>query len=209
MYTPKYVELLEQRRTQLRDQLAGILPAAGSFVWEVGCGHGHFLTAYAAAHPDRLCLGIDLIGERIERANRKRERARLPNVHFVQAEARLFLEVLPPDVRIGTVFVLFPDPWPKLRHKKHRILQPDFLQAVARKADPGCRLLFRTDFQPYFESAREALAASPEWELAAEPWPFESVTVFQERAETFHSLVARRRPVVVAPLAALSAGEGS
>jgi tRNA (guanine-N7-)-methyltransferase len=191
-YNPNYQSILEQRQAVLRDQLASILPQPeAAFVWEVGSGHGHFLTAYAAAHPELLCIGIDLIGERIERALRKRDRAKLPNLHFIQAEARLFLQTIPAGGRLGAVFVLFPDPWPKLRHNKHRIMQPAFLAGAANHAIPGCPLYFRTDFGPYFEVVRNIVATDPYWERTADPWPFEFTTVFQQRAGAFHSLVAR------------------
>jgi tRNA (guanine-N7-)-methyltransferase len=191
-YTPKFVSILAQRQAVLRAELDKILsPPETHFVWEVGCGHGHFLTAYAAAHPHRTCIGIDLVGERIERALKKRNRAKLPNLHFLQAEARLFLETLPGHARLSTVFVLFPDPWPKLRHNKHRIIQPGFLAAAAARAAPDCPLYFRTDFAPYFAAARDVFTTDPSWQIAAEPWPFEFETVFQQRAETFESLVAR------------------
>lgn len=191
VYTPRYAAIIEQRRMTLGAQLDAIFPPAATFVWEVGCGHGHFLTAYAAAHPDRLCIGIDIIAERIERAIRKRDRAGLRNLHFLQAEARLFLDTLPDGARASAIFVLFPDPWPKLRHNKHRLIQPAFLATAAARAVPRCPLYFRTDFGPYFEVARETVAADPHWALAAEPWPFDFATVFQQRAAGFHSLVAR------------------
>lgn len=192
--TPKYLSIIEQRKSALLAQLDAVLPASREFVWEVGSGHGHFLTAYAAAHPDRVCVGIDLVGERIERGLKKRDRAKLPNLHFIQAEARLFLDVLPQDVRTSAIFILFPDPWPKLRHNKHRILQSSFLANAATHAAAGCPLYFRTDFLPYFEAAKETLAADPHWKMTEDPWPFEFKTVFQERAPQYYSLVARCQP---------------
>lgn len=206
-YTPHYTSLIEQRRSALQQRVQAILPPNAEFVLEIGCGHGHFLAAYAAAHPDRICIGIDLIGERIARAERKRDRARLANLHFLQAEARLFLETVPGHARIGAVFVLFPDPWPKLRHNKHRIIQPSFLAALAARAVPRCPLYFRTDFEPYFAAARAAFAEDPHWELEPEPWPFEFATVFQQRAPSFQSLVARNRVTGSAPKIAISAGD--
>ncbi|MEY2877860.1 MAG: hypothetical protein RLZZ15_240 [Verrucomicrobiota bacterium] len=163
--------------------------------WELGCGHGHFLTAYAAAHPERICVGIDLVRERIERAERKRVRSQLPNLHFVLAEAFDFLAELPTHVRFEDVFVLFPDPWPKVRHHKNRIMRRDFLAAVAQHALPDTRLCLRTDFTPYFEATRQLLASDPDWAEAEadNAWPFEHETVFQSRAAGYHSLVARRR----------------
>lgn len=169
-------------------------PPPVDFVWEVGCGHGHFLTAYATAHPARSCIGVDIASDRIARARKKAQRARLPHLHFLRAEASLFLEALPASARIGAVFILFPDPWPKLRHHKHRVLQPEFLEKIARRAAPGCRLHFRTDFEPYFLEARSVAASAPAWVLADAPWPFEFETVFQSRADGgFHSFVAEVR----------------
>jgi len=188
-----YRQLLEARRQALHQELEGALAGREELVWEVGCGHGHFLTAYAAAHPAECCIGIDLVGERIERARRKQRRAGLPNLHFLHGEARLFLEVMPAEARLTRLFVLFPDPWPKLRHQKHRILQAPFLEMVAARAAPGCRLCFRTDYQPYFEEAQVTVSAHPQWKLVDETWPFEFTTVFQQRASGFHSLIAARQ----------------
>jgi tRNA (guanine-N7-)-methyltransferase len=191
------LSIIENRRSELRQQLDAFLRPGTAFVWEVGCGHGHFLTAYAQAHPDQLCLGIDLIADRVQRACRKRDRAKLPNLHFVQAEARLFLETLPPNVDFREIFVLFPDPWPKLRHNKHRILQPAFLERAAGRARPDCPLYFRTDFTEYYDATQQVFAENPYWRVSAEPWPFEFATVFQQRAPQFHSLVARRNAIAV------------
>jgi tRNA (guanine-N7-)-methyltransferase len=191
--TSRYQALIQDRKLALRDQLATALPKGKPFVWEIGSGHGHFLTAYATTHPLKSCIGVDLVGERIERAVRKRDRAKLPNLHFIRAEARLFLETLPDDARFSELFILFPDPWPKLRHRKHRILQPGFLAALADHATPDCRLFFRTDFTPYYDEALATLQRHAQWEVIDEPWPFEFETVFQSRAPSHHSIVARRR----------------
>lgn len=104
---------------------------------EIGCGHGHFLNAYAQAHPDEHCLGLDLLADRIARAQKKARRAGLTNLAFFHAEARLLLEALPAPVRLGRIFILFPDPWPKRRHHKNRIMQPEFLQTLATRAGQG------------------------------------------------------------------------
>jgi len=189
-----YRQHMEQRRRDLCEQLSSILRPSTSFVWEIGCGHGHFLTAYAHAHPNSLCVGIDIMGDRIDRALRKRHRARLSNLHFLHADARLFLEAIPAGVSLGGIFILFPDPWPKLRHHKHRILKADFLAQTARHATPETRLYFRTDFTPYFHDAQSIVTSHDAWETAADSWPFEFSTVFQERAAHHDSLVARLRP---------------
>lgn len=188
-----YLAVLAERKRVLQDQIDTIFRMGGEFVCELGCGHGHFLTAYAAAHPKTLCIGVDLEGERIRRACRKRDRAGLRNLHFLHAEAGFFLETLPPAARIAALFLLFPDPWPKLRHNKHRIVQTRFLDVVAARGTQGCRLAFRTDYEPYFLEAQATIRSHPRWQLVDEAWPFEYATVFQQRAKSHASCVAGLR----------------
>jgi tRNA (guanine-N7-)-methyltransferase len=196
-FSREYRAVVAGRRREIHEKLEDILnprPRA-PFLLEIGSGHGHFLAAYASAHPEKLCIGIDIVSERVERAVRKRDRAALKNLHFLRAEARLFLQVLPADAQVSEVFILFPDPWPKLRHHKHRILQPEFLVALARHATHDCRLYFRTDHRAYFDSACGVVAVSGHWKLLDAPWPFEFETVFQSRAKHHQSFIAcLRRP---------------
>ena len=185
------VALRTARLAALQAELVQLWPISPrTLTLEIGCGHGHFLTAYAAAHPDETCLGVDLLRDRIVRANRKAQRAGLANLAFVHAEAGVLLEALPPVVRLQTVWVLFPDPWPKRRHHKNRLIQADFLAALARRAGRGARLHFRTDYAPYFTEALETVTRHPEWKIVPEAWPYEFVTVFQSRAASFHSFTA-------------------
>lgn len=189
----EHQERLIERRGRLRELCAVLLAARSDFVWEIGCGHGHFLTGYAAAHPDRLCIGIDIVLERIERAERKRARAQLGNLHFVRADAADFLAVLPGNASLREIYVLFPDPWPKRRHWKNRLMEPAFLRAAAQRAGQGARLHFRTDHEPYFRETQGVIATHPDWTpLPGASWPFELPTVFQKRAASYHSLVAVR-----------------
>ncbi|MCX6956904.1 MAG: tRNA (guanosine(46)-N7)-methyltransferase TrmB [Verrucomicrobia bacterium] len=204
--TAQFLAMMEERRRDLRERHARVLPPKTTFTWEIGCGHGHFLTAYAQAHPQEICIGVDIVSDRIERAVKKRDRAKLANLHFIHAEARLFLETLPPDTTFSRLFVLFPDPWPKARHHKHRIMQPDFLADAAKRAGEGARLYFRTDFTPYYTDTKGVFESHPDWTLLSvegapgnETWPYERETVFQSRAAAYHSLVAglKSRPAIV------------
>lgn len=193
--TAEHLARLEQRSADLRTRLANLLPIGTPFVWEIGCGHGHFLTAYANAHPDQFCVGIDLIGDRIDRGTRKRDRAKLANLHFIQAEAEAFLANLPPEARLSSVYVLFSDPWPKRRHHKNRVMQPEFLEKIARRTSPDSRLYFRTDYEPYYQDTGAMIREHMRWTQVEEPWPFEHETVFQSRSESYHSLIARPKIV--------------
>jgi tRNA (guanine-N7-)-methyltransferase len=191
---PAYLARMAERRESLRAEVARLLSAQPHFVWEIGCGHGHFLAAYAKAHPKELCIGIDINLDRVRRATKKRDRAGLNRLHFLRAEARLFLEVLPPDARVSAIYLLFPDPWPKKRHHKYRLLQAEFLHEVAQRAGQGTPLFFRTDHAPYFMEVELLLREHPDWRsIGDQPWPFELATVFQQKAPSFQSLVAVRR----------------
>jgi tRNA (guanine-N7-)-methyltransferase len=189
-----YEAVQSKRRAALRLELAAILPPSEArFVLEIGCGNGHFLTAYAAAHPDQLCVGVDLKLERIGKGLRKCERAGLPNLHFLRGDVRNVLQELPADARLLDIYLLFPDPWPKKRHHKNRLLQSGFLNELGARAGQGSRFFFRTDYQPYYDEARAIVAAHPQWRLLPDDsFPFEHVTIFQARAPVYYSLCARR-----------------
>ncbi|MDR1817212.1 MAG: tRNA (guanosine(46)-N7)-methyltransferase TrmB [Puniceicoccales bacterium] len=169
-------------------------PAAPFRVLEIGCGHGHFLSAYAAAHPEHFCLGVDLLSKRIRRAIRKRDNAHLANLEFLKADAGELLEAWTPAFPLSAIFILHPDPWPKTRHHKNRLIQPAFLDILAGLSTTGAtRLHFRTDHDAYFDWAREHVAAHPAWEiLDGAPWPFEQETVFSQRLPHHQDLIAVR-----------------
>lgn len=185
---------ISERRSELSALLGAIIAQPTPFVWEVGCGHGHFLAAFAKAHPDKVCIGIDIMSDRVTRAKRKRERARLSNLHFIRADAEDFLAVMPEGARFSEIFVLFPDPWPKRRHHKNRVMTPEFLSAVAYKSSRETVLFFRTDHEPYFLDAATFVREHREWkEQETRVLPFEEPTVFQKRSHRHFTLVARRR----------------
>lgn len=187
--------IAQRRLAELRERLGPLLQTKLPLTLEVGCGHGHYLTGYAQSHPDKFCIGIDLLPDRLARAERKSNRAGLQNIAWLQADVNLFLEALPPKPVLSEMFILFSDPWPKRRHWKNRVLQPEFLTALAERAGKGARLCFRTDHAPYFTQAQGFASEHPDWTLAPEePWPFELATVFQQRAEAHQSFIARRHP---------------
>jgi len=192
----QHLERVGDRRKALRERILamGLSEAKEGVTLEIGCGHGHWLVDFAAAFPDRECVGIDLIGDRIERAQKKGRRAGVGNARFFKAEALEFLELLPESVSLKEVFMLFPDPWPKKRHWKNRLLSEAFLERIADFCPVGARFYFRTDHKGYFDWSAEIAAALPRWVRAASyAWPFERETVFQAKADDYQSLVLVRR----------------
>lgn len=190
---PEFLEHVTQRRAALHDELKTLLPPVEAICLELGCGHGHFLARYATDFPQKYCLGVDLRGDRVLRAKRKADRARLPRCHFIRAEALELIETLPPGITFAEVWVLFPDPWPKKRHHKNRLLQSGFFDLIASRAGEGTLLFFRTDHREYFQSVKSLIPKLNTWRLnPTAAWPLEHETVFQARAPIYYSLVAVR-----------------
>jgi tRNA (guanine-N7-)-methyltransferase len=190
----EHTSYISGRRDDLKGKLESILGSKRDLVWEVGSGHGHFLTAYAKTHPDQTCIGVDIMSDRVIRAHRKRERAELAHLHFIRADAEDFLAVMPEGARFTSIFVLFPDPWPKRRHHKNRMMNEGFLSAVASRSSSETRLYFRTDHEEYFLAASSILKAHADWEVQEDRLlPFEEETVFQKRSAGHFTLVARPR----------------
>ena len=180
---------------RLRATLAAALADRTEITFELGSGHGHWLAAYAAAHPGEFCVGIDLITHRVERSVRKQTLGKLANILFLKAEATEFLDALPASVALRKIFILYPDPWPKKKHHKNRFINAENLGRLAAHAIPETRLHFRTDDADYQAWTRGHLAAHPAWRLATDvPWPFERSTFFEERMKEKRDLVAERLP---------------
>lgn len=188
-------ELAKQaaRKAELVETCRNDLGGYDRILFEAGCGHGHWLTDFAAANPDTICVGIDLITWRIRKGNDKKAKRGLKNLHFYKAELGEFLEALPETIRFERTVLLFPDPWPKARHHRRRMVQPAFLDEVARRTDPGGEFCFRSDDRPYFDWTVEHLEAHSEWAMdASAEWPYESETYFQSLMDEYFSVVAKR-----------------
>ena len=186
---PSFAAEQAARLERLRTELARALRQAGPVTLELGCGHGHFLSQYAPAHPDETCIGVDLKPTRIAKATNKAEIAEAENTAYLWADVRDVLAVWPKTIPLHRVFVLFPDPWPKARHTKHRMLQPELLRSLAALAQPTARLFFRTDDFALMAWTRAQGPGSGWHEANGEPWPFEVKTVFEGYATRFQSLV--------------------
>ncbi len=187
------VAQIEERRGRLRGWLEGWWPHDAPVTLELGCGHGHYLTAYAERDPSQWCLGLDIVSKRIQMARAKAAKRGLERLVFCKAEVGECLSLLPARARLGRIFMLYPDPWPKVRHHKKRMLQPALLDRLASLAEPECLFCFRTDHPDLFRWAQRLFAEHPLWEVAADaPWPFEAPSYFQQVMGLGQSLIARR-----------------
>ena len=133
---------------------------------EIGCGNGRFLAARAARNPDVGYLGIERMLSRVRKVNRKAELARLDNLYVYRLEALYTFHYQIPRHRIRTVYVFFPDPWPKKRHHSHRLFAPLFLDALWASLETGGEIQIATDDLPYFEAIQEVFAKDTRFEPA-------------------------------------------
>ena len=187
------LEKQKQRKAALKDDCIANLEGVDRILFEAGCGHGHWLTSYAERYPEQTCVGIDLIAGRVRKALQKRDKRGLGNLHFFKAELMEFLEVLPEHVRFDATILLFPDPWPKVKHHRRRMVQTPFLDEVARRTHPGGRFCFRTDDIAYHDWTIEYLEKHPNWEIdSTAEWPHEAETYFQGMMDAYQSVIARR-----------------
>ena len=139
-----------------------------SEVWlEVGFGAGEHLTAQAARRPDVLLLGAEPFQNGLAAALARIEDLKLSNVRLEPGDARGLMMRLP-AASLARLFVLFPDPWPKTRHWKRRLIEPGFIAEAGRLLRPGGRLRLATDWADYADWALEHFARSSAFVWTAE-----------------------------------------
>lgn len=176
-----------------------------SSVWlEIGFGAGEHLAAQAEAYPDIGFIGAEPFLNGVAALLSRIEARGLENVRILADDVRPLLARLAPG-SIGRVFILFPDPWPKPRHHRRRIVNGAVLDALARAMAPGAELRLATDHLEYARWMLAALIAHPEfewtarraadWRERATDWPatrYEAKAREAGRAPVF--LRMRRRP---------------
>lgn len=116
---------------------------------DLGCGDGSFLCQLAAQNPNRNFLGIEKLAGRVAKTCRKS--AHLENVRVLNVEIAYSVRYLLPEASVVTFYLLFPDPWPKRRHHRRRIVTIDFLDSIHRALASGGTLRITTDQRDYFE----------------------------------------------------------
>ncbi|MGE3301964.1 MAG: tRNA (guanosine(46)-N7)-methyltransferase TrmB [Hyphomonadaceae bacterium] len=165
-------------------------PAVAPFsrvVLEIGFGAGEHLAAQAAAHPETVFLGAEPFLNGVAACLRRIEEAGVANVRLHHGDARDLLAALPPASLDGA-YILFPDPWPKKRHWKRRLAQPEFAAALARVLKPGGEVRFATDWAHYAAWILEVFVRAPDFDWLAEsaadwraPWPGHVSTRYEQK----------------------------
>jgi tRNA (guanine-N7-)-methyltransferase len=148
---------------------------------ELGSGDGSFLVRWAGLHPARNFLGVERLLGRIRKLDRKAQRAGLANVRGLRIEASYAIEYLLPPASVEVLHLYFPDPWPKRRHHKHRLVNDRFVSLAARVLSPAGKVHLRTDNPDYFAQMRQVFGVSASFKEFRPPAELTSVlTDFEE-----------------------------
>jgi tRNA (guanine-N7-)-methyltransferase len=115
---------------------------------DLGCGDGSFLCELAQKHPEKNFLGIERLSGRVEKTRRKA--TKIDNVRVLQIETDCAVRYLLPPGSVETFYLLFPDPWPKRRHHRRRIVTPEFLDSIHAALEKDGVLHITTDHRDYF-----------------------------------------------------------
>ncbi len=139
----------------------------GALILEIGFGGGEHLVAQAQAHPEQRFIGAEPFLNGVGSCLRHIEESGVQNVRLHHGDARDVLTRLP-DASLDRCYILFPDPWPKARHHKRRLIQRDFLAELARVLKPGAEVRFATDWANYAEWTLEMFHKEPRFSWLAE-----------------------------------------
>lgn len=167
--------------------LQALFGHGGPLVLEIGFGGGEHLAAQAASRPDARFIGAEPFLNGVASCLRHVEEAALENVRLWHGDARELMTRLP-DASLEVVYILFPDPWPKTRHWKRRLIQPEFLDELARLTKPGAEVRFATDWANYAAWALEHFSRDAHFTWIAErvedwraPWPGHVATRYEQK----------------------------
>ena len=148
---------------------------------DLGCGDGSFLVAMASHYQERNFLGVERLLGRVRKVIRKAEKSSLLNLKVLRLELSYTIEWLLPDHCASRMHLLFPDPWPKKKHHKRRMVNQSFCESLVRILKKDGEFLFKTDHPDYFE---ESMLTLENFDLLKQvPWntdDFYPVTDFEK-----------------------------
>jgi tRNA (guanine-N7-)-methyltransferase len=150
-------------------------------VIELGSGDGSFLVEYARLHPDKNFLGVERLLGRLRKIDRKGLRAGLTNLRLIRIEASYLIQYLIPAESVVALHIYFPDPWPKRKHRKHRLINPSFAGLVSKVLLPGGDIYLRTDDGDYFAQVQQVFGANEMFRPVPTPDLLAAITTDFER----------------------------
>ncbi|MBO0695156.1 MAG: tRNA (guanosine(46)-N7)-methyltransferase TrmB [Verrucomicrobia bacterium] len=160
---------------------------------DLGCGDGLFLCALAQKMPDKNFLGIERLLNRIRICARKA--ATLDNVRLLRVESSYAVRYLLPAESVEKFYLLFPDPWPKRRHHRRRIVTPDFLKSIHAALQKNGRIYIATDDTDYFQKIEQIAESEPGFTISDADSglpPSKFGLMFEKKGAPIYSLTLRK-----------------
>ena len=149
--------------------LTEIFPKSQPLEVELGCGDASFLVEYARRNPGKNFIGVERLLGRLCKLDKKGRRAGLTNLRGVRIESSYFLQWLLPPHSVTVLHIYFPDPWPKKRHRKNRLIGESFPALARVTLVPGGKVFLRTDDTDYFQQMTEVFGADKNFQKIETP----------------------------------------
>ena len=181
----KAYALLDEFTLDLEDAkcTAEILQGNRKLLVEIGFGNGDALAQFASNHPEWLCIGVEVFRPGIGSLIRRCQKDELTNVRIAETDALTLLEALP-DSTVDLLLVFFPDPWPKRRHHRRRLVNEEFSEIASRKLVPNGSMVLATDWEDYAVQIQDVLSRNRMMEGGPIPrYEARPKTRFEERGE--------------------------
>ena len=170
-----------------------LFPDAGKIIVEIGFGMGDATRQMAAAHPDWGILGIEVHPPGVGKLLWWMKELELDNIRIVEHDAVEVMRNMIPPGSVDGVHIWFPDPWPKKKHHKRRLIQPDVVSDAVRCLKPGGYIHAATDWEPYAEHILEVFRRREGLVNTAESWAekpeYRPYTKFENRGVAENRLI--------------------
>jgi tRNA (guanine-N7-)-methyltransferase len=163
--------------------LADVFGRKAPLVLEIGSGMGETTAEIAQARPDADFIAVEVHGPGVGGLLNRIETEKLSNLKIVRHDAVEVLERMIADASLAAIHLFFPDPWPKKRHHKRRLVQPGFAALAARKLAPGGTLHAATDWPEYAEHMEQVLSSEALLERAESGFTSRPATKFETRGK--------------------------
>jgi tRNA (guanine-N7-)-methyltransferase len=162
-------------------QLAKLFSQPQPLEVELGCGDASFLVEYARRQSAKNFIGVERLLGRLQKLDRKGRRAELNNLRGIRIESAYFLQYLLPRNSTIALHIYFPDPWPKKKHRRHRLINEQFPSLARTVLVPGGQVFLRTDDTDYFGQMTEVFGAAKEFVKIETPSSLAEITTDFER----------------------------
>ena len=175
-----------------RVPVAKLFPTTQPLQVELGCGDASFLAEYARQNPTVNFIGIERLLGRLRKVERKGRRLGLTNLCGIRIESAYFLEFLLPLHVAEALHIYFPDPWPKKKHRRFRLINERFTTLAWQALSPSGTVYLRTDDEDYFQQMTEVFALDKRFVLAETPANLAAVLTDFERDFNAEGIPTRR-----------------